>query len=304
MNPLMLRSIQGVYAAAVTPRRLGTQDINLGVMWEQFDYLVSHGVDGIVLLGSTGEFVHFSNSERMRLMGLAAKRSRVPILINVSHSNLDGCVELAQAAQASGAAGVLLMPPYFFRYGQEAIYAFYRRFVEEAEMTIPVLLYNIPLFTNPLLCDTAERLLRDGVVQGIKDSSGEWESFERLDTLRAETPFTLLIGNDRLFLRARSAGCDGGISGVACAIPELMVALDRAVTGGNTDRAERLRTRVDQFIDQIANLPVPVAIRDAVAVRGLKLGPHAVPVEEGSSPAFRNWFREWLPAVQEECGGA
>ena len=72
----MTSAMQGVYAAAVTPRRLGTRDINLGAMWDLIDYLVAHGTQGIVLMGATGEFVHFSNAERMRLMGVAAKRSR------------------------------------------------------------------------------------------------------------------------------------------------------------------------------------------------------------------------------------
>src|SRR4051812_12262863 len=119
----------GIYAAAVTPRRLGCQDINLGTMWELIDFLTERKVSGIVLMGATGEFVHYSNSERMRMMGLAPKRSRVPVMINVSHSTLDGAVELAQASAASGAAGVLLMAPYFYRYNDDAIRSFILRFV-------------------------------------------------------------------------------------------------------------------------------------------------------------------------------
>ena len=73
--------LQGVYAAAVTPRRLGMQDINLGVMWDLIDFLCERKVQGLALLGSTGEFIHYSNSERMRMMGLAPKRSRVPVVM-------------------------------------------------------------------------------------------------------------------------------------------------------------------------------------------------------------------------------
>ena len=112
----MISALQGIYAAAVTPRRLGTQDINLGAMWELIDFLVGHGVQGIVLLGTTGEFIHFSNAERMRLMGVAVKRSKTPVVFNCSHSTFDGAVELTQAADASGAAAALIMPPYFFPY--------------------------------------------------------------------------------------------------------------------------------------------------------------------------------------------
>ena len=60
------------------------------------------------------------------MMGLAAKRSRVPVIFNCSHSSFDGVVELTEAAEAAGAAAVLVMPPYFFTYTQTQIVDFYR----------------------------------------------------------------------------------------------------------------------------------------------------------------------------------
>lgn len=297
-------NIQGLYAAAVTPRRLGTQDINLGAMWELVDFLVSHGVDGIVLLGTTGEFVHFSNSERMRLVGLAPKRSRVPVLVNVSHSNFDGCVELAQAAQASRAAGVLLMPPHFFRYSSEMLKGFYRRFVEDAALSIPVLFYDIPLFTNSLSFSVTEELLREGVVQGVKDSTGDPENYQRLHRLRQEIPFTYMLGSDGLLAETRGAGVNGGISGVACAVPELMVALNAAIVKGDYEKVGRLDLHLNEFIARIQELPVPVGIKEAASCRGLKLGPHSLPftgAQESNLGAFREWFKAWLPGVQKSC---
>jgi dihydrodipicolinate synthase/N-acetylneuraminate lyase len=297
--------ITGVYAAAVTPRRLGMQDINLGVMWDVIDFLAQHGVDGIVLLGSTGEFVHYSNSERMRMVGLAPRRSRVPVLVNVSHSTLDGALELAQAAAASGAAGILVMPPFFFRYGADDLVTFYDQFVREADVDIPILLYHIPCFTNPLPFSVSERLLRAGVVQGIKDSSGDQAGYEQLARLRAETPFTYMMGSDSLFVRARTeSGVDGAISGIASAVPELLVALNRAV-GSNSDAVvTRLETRLQQFIAWTDRLAIPVCIKEAAAARGLKLGPHAIPPRgelERTIGEFRDWFKPWLVDVQREC---
>ena len=133
----MKSPIQGVYRSRGHTTAAGTEDINLGAMWDLIDFLVSHGVQGIVLLGATGEFVHFSTSERMRLMGLASKRSRVPVIFNCSHSSFDGTVELTEAAEAAGAAAVLIMPPYFFRYTQCQIADFYRQAADSAEAKIP-----------------------------------------------------------------------------------------------------------------------------------------------------------------------
>jgi 4-hydroxy-tetrahydrodipicolinate synthase len=300
----MISPISGVYAAAVTPRRLGTQDINLGAMWDLIDFLVAHGAQGIVFLGSTGEFIHFSNSERMRLMGVAAKRSRVPVIFNCSHSTFDGAVELAQAADASGAAAVLAMPPYFFPYSDQYVSDFFRQLVDEAELEAPLLLYNIPQFTTGIAPDLAHVLLREGVAQGIKDSAGDASYFTGLQSLRREVDFTLLLGNDALLTEAAPAGMDGMISGVASAVPELLVALHRAATGGASEVVTRLDTRLRQFLVWTNKLPTPIAIKEATAARGLKLGPHSLSndgVLQRDLDEFREWFKGWLPAVLNEC---
>jgi dihydrodipicolinate synthase/N-acetylneuraminate lyase len=297
-----MSSITGVYAAAVTPRRPGTQGIDLGAMWEIVDFLTEHSVDGIVLMGSTGEFVHYSNEERMRLASLAPKRSRVPVVINVSHSTLDGTVELARSAAGSGAAAVLVMPPYFFRYTNEDLTGFMEQFIREASVGIPILLYNIPAFTNPLPHTVAEPLLRNGLVQGIKDSSGDRDNYQQLAALRAERHFTFMMGNDALFVHAKSdKGVDGGVSGIAAAVPELLVALNRAIAGSLPEVVTRLELRLRQFIEWTDRLAVPVCIREAAAIRGLRVGPHAIPASEPTISEFREWFKPWLSEVQREC---
>ncbi len=303
-----MRSLpEGVYAAAITPRRLGVQDINLGVMWELIDFLCERKVAGLTLLGATGEFVHFSNSEqRMRMMGLAPKRSRVPVIINVSHSTLDGAVELAEAAAASGAAAVLLMPPYFYRYSPDDIRTFYQRFREEAGIPTPVLLYNIPQFGNgnAIPADLAIDLIRSGVVQGIKDSGRDWEYLSALIAARREHDFVLMAGNDSIYSRAAREGINGVISGSACAVPELMVALDKAVRAGNTEVAAKLESRLAEFLDWSDRFPTPVGVREATCLRGIPLGPNAAPASEAKKillDEYRSWFRDWLKEVTAEC---
>src|SRR5690349_16544094 len=99
-------SFQGVYAAALTPRR-SADIIDQGALWEILDFLSAKHVDGIVLFGSTGEFVHYGVEERKRVIGLGTKRSRVPVAVNVTHSTLDGTVELARAAEKCGASSLV-----------------------------------------------------------------------------------------------------------------------------------------------------------------------------------------------------
>jgi 4-hydroxy-tetrahydrodipicolinate synthase len=293
--------IGGVFAAAVTPHRLEGHEADFGGMLDLVDFLARSGVNGTVVLGSTGEFLHVKPSERERIVQFAVKRSRVPIIAGISHSTLDGALELGGEAITAGAAGLLLMPPHFFRYDQADIMEFYRRFaVEIGRTSVPLLLYNIPQFTSRIAFETVRALLDSGYYAGIKDSSGDWEFFQQLVALRAERDFTLFVGNDSIFPQARRAGASGVVSGVACAIPELLVKLDAAIIKGDEARAAVLAGHLKEFIAWADKFPTPVAIKVATAARGLKIGPLAVPLAPEKCRAldeFQAWFRDWFPQM-------
>src|SRR5260370_40637260 len=102
--------MQGVYAAALTPRRRGLDEIDQGAVWDLIDFLCGAKGDGIVLFGSTGEFVHFAVEERSRVIGLACKRSRGPVAVNVAPSPLEGPGKVGYAASGSGAESRVVRP--------------------------------------------------------------------------------------------------------------------------------------------------------------------------------------------------
>jgi dihydrodipicolinate synthase/N-acetylneuraminate lyase len=115
-----------------------------------------------------------------------------------------------------------------------------------------------------------------------------------------------MAGQDALYAQARLAGADGVVSGIASAIPELHVALDRALLAGQVERAGQLDRRLQEFVAWIGEFPAPVAIREAAAVRGMRPGPPAAPSgpEAGRKLAeFAEWFRAWLPEMLSECDG-
>lgn len=296
-------SAQGVYAALVTPREPESVEADAVALLSYIDTIVRAGVNGLVLLGSTGEFVHYDISERIRVLSLAVKRSRVPLLVNVSHSSFDGAIDLAENAIDAGAAGILIMPPYFFRYSDDQIFAFYEQFIKVISNAIPVYLYNIPFFTSPMSAELLKRLLSSGAFAGIKDSSGEWSLFEAIQSVRATTQFQNLVGNDTIYARARQAGADGIVSGVAAAIPELMLALDRAVVSRTAARVQLLDTRLQEFLARIARFPATIAIKQAAVVRGWKFDNAALPLDGGTLAdldEYRRWFEAWLPNVLKE----
>ena len=296
---------RSVYAAIATPRTASSIEGDASALLEYLDAVVRAGVDGLVLFGSTGEFIHFDLAERMRLLIFAIRRSRVPVFVNVSHSTLAGAVELAEHAIEVRAAGILLMPPYFYQYGDSQLARFYEEFVRLLGGKIPVYLYNLPQFTNPISAELAQLLLSSGAFAGIKDSSGDWDTFEILNSLQPGRPFDLLIGNESIYLRARSAGAHGIVSGVAAALPELLVAIDEAFRNSNAARAQRLDGLLKEFLTWLARFPTNVGIKETATIRGWKLDQFAVPLSDPITTelrASRRWLEEWIPAALTECG--
>jgi dihydrodipicolinate synthase/N-acetylneuraminate lyase len=90
------------------------------------------------------------------------------------------------------------------------------------------------------------------------------------------------------------------VSGCACALPELVTALDRAILASDTALVQRLDAQLQEFIDWIVRFPVPVGVKTAAAERGVKTGPLAVPLPPGKDDIlveFKKWFGAWLPTI-------
>ncbi|MBV9761174.1 MAG: dihydrodipicolinate synthase family protein [Acidobacteriaceae bacterium] len=295
---------KGVYAALLTPRRPQAIEADAAQLLEYLDQVTAAGIDGLVLFGSTGEFIHFDVSERMRVLALAIRRSRVPVFVNVSHSTLAGAIALGASAIEAGAAGLLVMPPYFYRYSDEQVAAFYQAFAGELGGKAALYLYNLPMFTTAIPPELADELLQAGRYAGIKDSTTEWQNIERLVALRRRADFSLLVGNEVLYLKGRSGGADGIVSGVAAALPELIVAMDRAIAASRPDRAQRLNTFLEEFLVYVNRFPPTAAIKQTAAARGWKVGDFAVPFGDRMRQeftAFERWLDQWLPIVLAEC---
>jgi 4-hydroxy-tetrahydrodipicolinate synthase len=291
----------GVYPAAVTPHRRDGHEADYGAMLELVDFLSRFGTQGVCLLGEAGEFLNIRFADRIRLVHLAVKRSRVPVIAGVSHSTLDGAVELASEAISSGAGGLLLMPPYFFRYDQEDVLQFYQEFAAQIPSRIPILLDNLPHFTTPLDSDTVRRLLAGGRFAGIKDSSGDPAYFQQLLALQSQMGFLLFSGADRGYAEIRSQGASGLISTAAGVVPEVYTALARASVEGATQKADLLECRIRELAGWMDRFPVPVAAKTAVALRKLKTGPLSVPLSPAKDAMlveFQKWFTPWLESLK------
>ena len=170
-------SKQKLYVAACTPcdKSLKFDD---GVYKEMMPYFKEKGIDGVVVLGTTGEYPSFSIVERKKIAETALKhRSGLAVIVQVGTTNFPDTIELLQHAQANGADGTLCIPPFYYKKpATEGLTRYYSLIMEASK--IPVHLYHIPGTSEvPITHELLHSLEKYPVLAGIKDSTGNPEGY-------------------------------------------------------------------------------------------------------------------------------
>ncbi len=291
-------AMHGVIAAVATPVAADGR-LHVETFERLIDTLIESGVDGVCLGGATSEYPNVAVADRKAAIEAAAPRvpSDRTLLVAVGAPSFRQVIELGEAAHEAGCRAVLLPMPMFFRYEQHDLQAFS---VEVSRaLRAPVLLYDLPDFTNALEPATVVDLLKhEPFIVGIKDSSGVVDHLAMYAAARDGRDWTLLVGHDRLFYDGLRAGWNGTVSGIAGFCPELLLAIYRHCARGAVDRANDLQHLLDEVIVQLGTLPAPWGIRIALDVRGFDMGPLPLPLSAARREQVTR-FREWLPAWME-----
>ena len=293
-------NLSGLYAALATP--VGARgDVDFTTLDRLTEFVLERGVGGLCIGGATSEYPRFEQAERRAIVDRVARRmpKEAALVVAVGASSVPRTIELGQAAFAAGARGVLIPMPFFFRYEQIDLAAH----VSHVAATLggPCLLYDLPEFTTPLEVDTAIGLLeQDALVVGIKDSSGRPDNLMRFVEARGGQEWTLLVGDDRNLLAGLEAGWDGGVSGIACCCPELLVGLHRSMRRGELDEARRCQGLVDELITHMSVLPIPWGVRVVLRARGIDTGDFPLPLAGARAyqiARFEAWLSTWLASA-------
>jgi len=228
-----LTGLRGVWCAMLTP--LGPDGaVDHRRLVAHARRLLSSGVDGVALFGTTGEGQSFSTAERhagleaLLAGGIDPKR----VLVGTGCAALPETIELTRHAVACRCAGALVLPPFFFKdVGADGVYASVARIVEEvADERLRVYLYHIPQVSGVAIPDAAIARLRDSyasVIAGVKDSQCDLE--HSLKLLAAFPGLSIFVGFEPHLPPALAAGGAGTICGIANLYPGLIRRLyDRA----------------------------------------------------------------------------
>jgi 4-hydroxy-tetrahydrodipicolinate synthase len=171
-------SAQKLYVAACTPCDKALK-FDEGVYKEMMPYFKEKGIDGVVVLGTTGEYPSFSVAERKKVAETALKhRSGLAIIVQVGTTNFPETIELLTHATANGADGVLCIPPFYYKKpAQEGLVKYYSLILEASK--IPVNLYHIPgTSAVPITNELLHALEHYPNLAGIKDSAGDAAEYQ------------------------------------------------------------------------------------------------------------------------------
>ncbi len=257
--------IQGAFAAALTPLRDGGTALDEDAIEPYVGFLADGGVDGVLVLGTTGEGILFSSEERRRAAELfiRAAAGRLAVAVHCGAQTTAETAALAAHAAESGADAVAVIGPPYFALDALAMEEHFSA-AAAACAPLPFYLYEFEARTGYAVPSAVIERVRERApnLRGLKVSDKPWE---RVEPYLIEG-LDVFVGAESLVARGLAAGAKGAVSGLASVYPELVAALVHEPTQERADEAERLRTMLDGF-------PFQAAAKVVAARRGVAIGP-------------------------------
>lgn len=238
--------------------------------------LINNGMNGLLFLGSIGEFTALTMEEKKEFIRYVVKivRKRVPVLIGTGGTVQEEAIELTQFAEQEGADGVVVISPYYFKLTTETIYRYYANIARNTEL--PIMLYNFPERTSSDLGpDLVARLATEFTnIVAIKDTVDNISHTRKLiQAVKQQRPeFTILSGFDEYLLPNLMAGGDGVLCGLTNVVPEVFSAFIKAYEMKDFETVTRLNKKISILMNLYdVSQPFIGAIKGAVAARGVAI---------------------------------
>ena len=255
----------GLTVAMVTPFKEGALDLEATARLVEF--MITGGVEGLVVSGSTGEAATTTLDERRVLWKFVKQqaRGRLPVVAGTGTNSTADSIALTRLAEELGLDGAMIVTPYYNKPtppGQVA------HFTAVANSTrLPLIIYNIPGRTGTnTLPETLEKL--DGLanVVAVKEASG---SLDQASAVRAKTRLTLLSGDDSLTLPMIAVGATGIVSVAGNVVPAPMRALCDHARAGRMKEAEQIHRRLQPLFKALFVESNPGPAKFLLAAMGL-----------------------------------
>ena len=246
----------------------------------QIDYVISGGLNGILVFGSNGEFYQVEEKEMERGLKITVDQvnNRVPIYFGIGAINTKKCIRLAKMAVRNGAAAVSVLQPMFLKPSQEELYLHFKSIADSIPET-PVLLYNNPGRVGYGLTASFITKLAHEVpnIVGMKDTSGDITLTEECVRLNRDIDFRVFGGKDTLLYASLCVGAVGGVCTAGNFMPELIMDVYKKYICGDLKGALEAQFKLNPVRLSMDAASFPVAAKDMANLRGLSVGKPYLP---------------------------
>ncbi|MEA9984374.1 dihydrodipicolinate synthase family protein [Subtercola sp. RTI3] len=233
----------GVIPPVVTPR---TADgaLDLPGLGSVIEHLLAGGVHGLFVLGSSGEVAFLTDAERVSVIEESARvtAGRVPLIVGVNEMTPARVIEQVRLAEQAGADAIVATAPFYTLPSTAEIETHFRLIA--GATALPLFAYDVPVRVhNKLTVDMLVRLGAEGILAGVKDSSGDDVAFRRLVNANraAGEPLVLFTGHEVVADGALLWGAHGVVPGLGNIDPRRYVEMYEAAVDGDWARARSLQ---------------------------------------------------------------
>jgi 4-hydroxy-tetrahydrodipicolinate synthase len=290
----MTEPFSGTFTVLVTPFTGDGAEVDLAALARLVEFQIAGGIDGLMPLGSTGEFLSISRDERTAIVRtvVAAAAGRVPVLVGTGAEDTREAVALSREAEALGAQGVLVIPPFYSVPTEDELFTHYRRIA--GAIGIPVMVYNNPATANvDMLPPLLARLSTIDGCRYIKEST--------LDPTRVRDILALAEGRMQVFagvLGYESAwlGAIGWVAVCSNVAPRLSRDMFAAAAAGDRATALPLYRKLAPLLPWVGGPRYVSGTKAAFELMGMPMGPPRPP-RLGLPPAERAELAKILPGV-------
>lgn len=230
---------RGIVPPIVTP--LNTDgSVNHGDLARLVEHLIAAGVHGLFVMGSTGQVAYLTDADRVAIVETASRTAagRVPVIAGAIDSSPARVAQGARAMVAAGADAIVTTAPVYALNDETEIADHFR--LVRAAIDVPLFAYDIPVRVHRKLSPgLLVQLGKEGVIVGVKDSSGDDVSFRRLIAMNraAGSPLAVFTGHEVVVDAMAMIGADGAVPGLANVDAGAYVRLWEAATSGDMARA-------------------------------------------------------------------
>ena len=278
--------VSRIWSALITPTR-ADESVNYEALEELVKRQIQDGAEGFYCCGSSGEGLLLTLEERKKVLEhtLKAAGGRAPVIAHVGTLRTADVIDLARHALSAGALAVSMIPPYYYRFSMDEIIGYYEDVIR-AVPDAPVIIYNIPQFTGVEFSkDNAARLLESGNIVGIKHTSANLYSLERMG--QAFPGIALLNGFDEQFLGALSMGACATVGTTVNLFAPLFQKVRAAFRRGDMAEALSWQRAVNLRVEAALKVGIFNAMKYGWTLRGVDCGCCRAPFRPLDGPGRR-----------------